>query len=225
MSKIYPCGVLLSLNVDSNPQYKESHGLPVMYKESIQFFNRMKKNLITLYVLIIAWIIFNLISLLFKNELVNNDIKSLFLLMMFFNTIFLFTISIVITVRKKELIFKRFEIGRDYIIMPYIVGIRIPNNKIPFSSIFGVGFRNRGLPYFLMYVDTTDIKRDFPNLGNVQPHYVLEYSLGKLFMKSVRQDRFVILVDKNDFSEESYAMLLKTLEAQNVLKDLDKPEV
>jgi hypothetical protein len=197
----------------------------IIYCESIEFYNHIKHKLLSLYALFVAFVILNLYLLFFSNTILEyDDIYSLIILMTFMDAILLPIILFMSIYKKKALLFKRFQIGSEYFIMPYIIGIHIPKNRIPFSSISGVAYRNRGLPYFLIYVDINKIKEEIPKLGKVQSRYRLESSVGTLLMKSLKDDKLVILIDKNDFSNKSYSMLIETLTAQHHLKDLDTNE-
>ena len=142
----------------------------MQYIESENFYKK-KRNMRTLRILIISFIIINTIIIYsFYN---GNNIVDWINIIILINILFPCAIIITAHINKKELFFKRFEITDQYMIMPYISGIKIPENRVYYSSITGQYKRTENLPYFILVININELKKFHLNLSKIPRFYNL----------------------------------------------------
>ena len=106
--------------------------------------------------------------------------------------------------------------------MPYISGIKIPENRVYYSSITGQYKRTENLPYFILVININELKKFHLNLSKIPRFYNLDLDGQTIRVHNYDGFSFSILIDKTDFSKESYNQLVNLLTNKNLIHDFDK---
>ncbi len=171
-----------------------------------------------LRILIFSFIIINTIIIIGFYSV--NNIMEWLMIIILINILFPLAIINSIYLHRKELFLKRFVITDEYVILPYISGIKIPDNKIFYSSIKGQVKKMENQSYFILVIDINDLKRYYTNLSKIPQVYNLELDEQTIRVHNNDNSSLSILIDKTDFSQESFNQLIQVLTNKNLLHDV-----
>ena len=183
------------------------------YIESSDFYRVRRERVLVIYCALGGLVLMNILTILL-NYLSSNSIP---LSLLALSDVSLVTVLIFVSfAHEKELLFKHFQIEQEYIIMPYISGMTIPENKIYFSAIDKIVKRDDKPDFYILMIDINKLRTFFPKLPPVPHQYVLEGTGHKLKVTNTDGYRLSILVERHDFSKESYDQLELVLKEHHI---------